>query len=472
MACIDRDYTLEALNQISEAIDDYMGGNDNVNFFEWLFPRGGAKEYKKFLRDMGNEKKEVKNKISNVLRKIAEEEKTYVNNFSDIDGEIKKMSNCLNKLATAISFKNFSIPMDFFSFALGNQSDIQEFMEAKAETIMEKPPDEWTDEEYEIVSYAFIYSTDENFKCRIINCFYSDSTNKHIIDNSSLFRKNTDATIRYYDRDNASWEKFSKLVEMYYSIEYKDYLSGVSNDGEASRSFENALGNYIIMKNFDSEEYSVLVSKRNNPIAYDEGEFQTYTAKYRKIEIEEDGTILADGVKILGGINRVDLMGAKTLYSIECVEKGEEAVDYISEKYKEDALETEDSWVPIVNIGSSIVTKGLDHLIPGTGKMISACESLINDAADREKKNTQYEFSYVQQFVNNFDVGVAFTSEGCILYNTPESIELLSQMLKVLKEDNYDMYNQYGGKNLTPESFVNGDIDVGDFMRSYLDWNS
>lgn len=485
MAHIDRDYTPEVLAEITAAVDAYVGKSGEADIIEWLFPRKGAKEYIWFLRDMGNEKDEVKLKITRVLKKIEEEEKNFSKDFSNIEEEIAAMKDILDRLASEISFKRFSTLVDFYKVALGDQGKVQDYMEAKSEQIMKKPPQEWTDEEYEIVAYAYISSTDDEFKCQVINCFYSDSTDKHIIDERRLQASDGKSNIKYFDRDEESWNKFRNITALYYANEYDRYLNGDPNDEAQSRKFETAMENYLVIENYNSDEYSTLVSKHDNPFKFEDGSFQANIAKYDKIEMK-DGGIYLDGKPGLvdvpyNSFEREETLSAisvKSDYSVQEVSSGKEAGKYIDNEFKEDALETESPMKgtvnSVLNAGLGAIYAGMDILIPGSGTaagaIIDTSIAISENANAEEEKERQYRMASLSQFANAFGIGIAFTSEGVLLYNTPTSIKKLNDLIQELKEEKPVTYDYFKGDRdeITPESFINGEIDICEFSDQYF----
>ena len=475
MSDIDRDYTSETMEKISQAIDSYMGtAEDEFNtvkkFFKKLFERGGAEKYEDFIFEMSWDRKTVIDKIYDMLEVIRDEEERYKGYFSGIKDEIAELSRRFDNLAAAVSFEGFSKPVDFYRLALGNQEKVQKFMEAKSEKIMEKAPKDWTDEEYEIVAYAYITSTDGKFKQNVINCFYTDSTDEHIIDNRRI-KADEKINLRYFDRDQKSWDKFAKIATGYYAYEYGVYLNSNPDDKEQRRKFETAMENYLVIKNYNSDEYSSLLSNQGKPVSYEDGSFHCNIAKYDKVEITDKGVALGDHgpqmYNYLNYNNMLDILSNDSSFSISKVLSGEEAENYIYKKIKEGTYETES---PIDRLVDKLISEGigiglsaLDYMIPGAGtvanKVLDVNMEVESEKSAEIENKKRYEMSTIGQLANSFGIGVAFTSGGFVLYNTPTSVKKLNDLINILK--NYpDTYEKLGGDKLTVHSFVNGTMDL------------
>ena len=484
MAHIDRDYTQETLVKLSKEIDDYFGKDGELGFinehlFEWgFFSIIGetAASYKRYVKSLGATRDEVIGKINKCLKRIETVEGDYSKKFLTYEDKADAYIRMANHLSDCISIKNFHNTYDFSKLHRICRDDKLEVIKLKAYDILEKDCEDWTDEDIEILAYVYSNTDDNELKEQIINGFYSDTTDKRF-KSDNPHKDSLD--YKYYDRNETQWEKFVKVEQYYYSTEYNKYLNG-----DKSVDIERVTRNNLEISYLDDNKYSVLITQGDAPIEFDDGgEIELCRPKYKEIHIgNQRNTTIVDGRP-----------GPNLNYSYRTVKNDEDTFcvynvestngeEYIKDNIKDDALIThQTNWGEYV--GEKIVDKTVgtissaaDTVLPGSGKVIDIIYDVAKDEANSNQSNDPktYQLADMRDYVDYFDLMVVHSSDGMRVMHTPDSktrIESWMLLMEKKYKENPELYgNAYNMfvKDKSIDSYVNGDVDIYNFIR-YVD---
>lgn len=475
---VDRDYTAKTLKKISNEINDYFGNDGDAGWIDSkLYKYGVFKiyrdnvkgNYEKYVKSLGTKSDEVVKKIKGSLKKVEETEIKYNNRFNETISESSSCKNIMKNFSEAISFRTFSVIYDFTSIDKKNSNDYLNLIQSRANVIIEKESSQWSEEEIEIVSYAYMNSNDEKFKSKVLNSFYRKSTDEHY-KNENKFSKN-ELNCDFYDRDKESWEKFLKCNDYYFLDTYNKYIKGEIDD----ETFDAILKNHMTGGYLSDERYAILVSKEKRPIKISSnGNLEAYASRYKLIEFKQDN-IYADGEKNFAA-NDFDRISYKNEFEIKNISNGNDAESYINDKMQLASIKSEefdynDYARKLIEKGASKIS---DTILPGSGKVVDKIFDVVNtvveDIPSNNPEMSTYDSINMSTYVSSFGFKLVHSSKGYVLYNTPESTSKVNEFINYLKENKSkypEAYKLYA-KNKTAESYVDGSINVNNLL-DYID---
>ncbi len=475
-----RDFSKKTLEKISKEIDDYFGSDSDgkTNWIQSILYKFGVykihadnvkKNYEKYVKSLGTKKAEVIKKIEKVLKNVSDKETTYNAKFKKSNIETNSINNIVSQFSDTISFKNFSIPYDFDKLDSECAKYYTNLIESRARTIIEKDSSQWTDEEIEIVSYAYTYSSDEKFKEKVINSFYTKSTDKHY-SKTGLLSGDDELGYNYYDRDKKSWEKFLDCNDQYFIEIYNCYLDGKIGDAE----FNQALKNHMTSAYLNDEKYNILVFDKKPVSINENGDLKVYASRYKKIEIR-NGKVFADGKENFSA-NSFDRVTSKNELSFKNISNDEDASNYLKDNLKIDSLSSEEinyeAYTKKLIAKAATAVAGI--ILPGSGKVVSKAvhyaEIIAEEVDSASSSISTVDALEYETYIRYFDLKLVHTSNGLALYLTPNSLIKIKAFIAYIEANKKDYSSAYDlyVKDKNPESYVNGDINISDFLR-YID---
>ena len=455
-----RDFTSQTIDEFDRYMDSYYDEQtDKIKSFwnrivNWLgffdlpwFNANGESE--KYVRSLSSRRKKAETAITKTWTAVADVEATYEAYFNERLDLCASYSNIVRTIKNRITISAFQQSTNWGALLSSCAEDYTKFLENKALEITNKPVDELTDADIEILAYVALTTQDNELKEKIYNTFYYESTQNHI---DYANAKPDDPYYRYYDRSDEKWEKFVDCTEVFFANKYQAYYNGELSEEEIN----SVIRNKLLVEYMDETGNVLFCEGSTQPIhfsssgtvslttpTHDHVVVWYNTSPANKGPFSDKESISAGGQKHTYNSNPAIADGADASRDI--------AVDVSDGMYVERRLDWKD-------VGKKVGTAVVDHFIPGSGKIIGNIDkslkkvTKVKDIAEKgEEINSEYyekdhfyedsKPSY-QWFVNAFDIKCVTTENGYTLYPTKDTEQIVTKMLKWLQDHGYsDIYN-------------------------------
>lgn len=481
---VDRDYSKSALEKLSKAIDDYY----DMNWFEkagktikdW-FGFGSKGKYDSYVQSLSKDKASAISKVTRTLTDIQSVETRYMGLFTDTGEEVKSYNNIIDKMSGFLGSGNVNKSWSFTALINSMADDYMNLIEARALKILEKDPKDWTDEEYEIMAYAYLHTSNPELQEKILNSFYNKQEYDYFFEKNKP-QTNVAAGQEYFDRtdkpdlyvrDDASAEKFQQYLDYYLAAAYAKYRQGDPNDLDAENQINNILCNYYNASHLLtgtgtqyiwSRDESVIVVGSGGDISY-----QVSSSGY--VVRNPDGSYTFSGSEQIHNLKK-ETYGVATIkngaaggeYVNSQIDKDYES-DSIGEDLKNKAIKT------VIKTGEKFLKTGADYIIPGSGKVYDAVKEMYEAEQEAQKTENYFTMTDMRDYSNALGVKLVVTSEGYTVLPTPASDQVIAQLQEFFQDPKNqktysDFYNSYV-KGKTADDYTNGNVDISG-MAQYI----
>lgn len=464
-----RDYSAATIEAFMKYIDTYYDDTSGKirsgweKFKHWLglYPKDQDKingNVEKYIRSLEDNKSVTINRIGRTWEAVANAEKEYSAGFQKISGMCESYASAVKKAADIINISSFSNPISIGGLLNKCADEYMNLIETKVKQILEKPVEDLTDEDIEILAYVALNTTNQELKEQILNALYTDTTDQHItyVGDPPEYQP-----FHYYDRNQEKWDKFIMCENAYYDVSYNRYLNGELDDA----TFNSIIKNHMAVRHLDAEgamlfsdgeegtavtigdfgEISYVVPQKehvklfgpnrrpwNSNSAYAD-RWDPDSPYYQSLRREVDAQIPRDAKQHLSEID---------------IRNGADARAEIMAQ-KDDALYTPVSadTVGMGETGVKIVGKVLDHFLPGTGEVLDALNKYAYKPAKKAGKTIIAADEYFASggeltphvktaygwYVDVFEVKCITVDGGFVLMPTKDTYKRINENLQELE---------------------------------------
>lgn len=460
--------------------DEYKGLSfwDKMKYYFGFYDLDFGEDYKRFIKSCSKTEQTTYAYISKVWRGVKATESKYKVNFDGSKEFLHSYNEIIKKLYGAISFENFSTDYDFETLINDCTDDYLNIVNAKAEAILEKDVSQWSDEDWELVSYAYCHSKDSKFKEKVINSFATDVTDEHVKNKS-----NKDKYYHYYEFNEKELARFREYCDYYYVQAYEKYLNtDYSNLSEKEREkIENEINtvieNYITINSFDADGY-FWVEGKHKPIVIEEGKIKYKKAKYSYINIDMFGNETDENglrIKEFDDSYKCEYYSINIKYDFY---NGSEAESYLENEDNIDRFtDKKIDWnEQAAKAFKKYANKAIESIVPGWGtatKVIDVMEKVADTVAEIDSTmDEEWSKTTLPKYARWFELKVAINDEGKVsLYPTPTTKNLIKYIISYMRKNGYrNLYEKYRNYNI-PEDFCNGTVNIDEFYNDMISNN-
>lgn len=463
-----RDYSAATIQEFERYMDEYYDDSGKHirsswdSFCHWVrtwfkkslpiedeSAEGNAEKY---IKSLTKEREATENKIRHVWEAVKRVEEEYSGKYESIASMSDSYCEILGKVSNIINISSITNPATFTSLMNECADDYMALIETKVNDILDKPLDQLTDGDIEILAYIALNTTDDQLKERIYNKFYVDKSSDHI----HYSGNGPQNEFHYFERDEEKWKKFTDCTEYYYESAMVEYY----NDNITDEEFNKYIRNYSLMNYLDSnapdcvtynddmtpvdiddhgkvsfnepdkEQYFIISTEQktnNNPDLFNTQDVANQAGSHRK-SYESDLLIL-DGTSAESEIK----------YSIK-------------DKLYDDSSAMEEIIEKTIKKGIPAVA---DVIVPGSGEVIKVIEKgvkvvdnvvdtvqTIDDAANKNAPGyvEDYKKGDYADFVSDFEMKCVITGDSYTLIPSNKSMEIAQKMLDWMKQNHSEVY--------------------------------
>lgn len=432
-----RDFTGSMLERIQKEIDWYFDSITRLDRISFYFLSNTLSFLTKncmqnYIMSLSTSKEKAENKIKEIWKAVFEVENQYKAKFEHEKSITQNYQDAIKSISDCIDIKTLSTPMNFNKISTSIDKCYINCIESQArKIIVNKAPDEFTDEDVEIIGYAYMNTKDSNLKADILNSFYTIEDKPESYLDSTQTKLIWDKDIYYYKRSD-KYEDFQKYVDHYLGVSYQQYLNGEIDDAKINGILNSHKQAYAI-----SDKDSIISGK------------QIFC-------VDDYGNIfyLEKSVDVIGGnttsVKRITLDG------YDWIDEGEGASDRIDDKVANSVLDEYDAKVDAIiseygkNLAEGAAEK-IASLIPGGGEFLktakdvgkvidkviktstktgSTVNTLFFETADSKTNDT-----YADNYIEWFDMKCMNSNDNYTFLPTPKSLNKIERFFEWLEND-------------------------------------
>ncbi len=454
-----RDFRAETISSFQTYIEEYYDTQTGKirgffnRVFQWLgffnFSSNANGDAEKYIRSLSKKKDTAETKIVTTWRAVADVENRYEATFTEKASLCSSVTDLTGAFSGRINLKTMSSPVDFSSIITKCQDSYMKLIEARAYSILERPIETWTDEDYEILSYVAVNTKDRYLQQCIINSFYYDNTSEHVF---YAGEEPDDPAARIYDRREDEWNKFLSYCNAWYGMKTQDYYDGKISEQEIN----TAINNILMLQYLDNNGQTVLVKRNDIPVnlgtdgklSFDVPTKDRFTIFYTEPTVKYQNTAFE-------GNEYLKYPQKHMSYDADCtIRNGADAARSIREA-ETDSLNVEKrfDWGSFVlkNVGKVI------SLVPGCGELgkavskvtsyVSKGEKLIESLPDPNESKSDYvpkeAYPSYGWYVESFDLKCVETDSGMVLLPSADTEKIVENLKDWLKDNNQELYDKY-----------------------------
>lgn len=490
MSTEKRDYSAAKVEQIETFLNNYYGELEGSWFkglfaqvrsflggiFSALFVRSYHGDYESYMKSLTAAREEAERKIRELWSAVETVETHYESAFQDAAQMTQEYTNMAERLKNILNVSAFTAPIDFDAVLPVYTGEYIHSLEYRAWEIL-KHGMPYSDQELEVLAYAYTGTTDDSLRERILNCFYkkeSQKANGHEALDSCYF----------FERDEEQWKKFEAVVDVYTTERYRAYLQTDPDDPnfeQIDKQINEVLRNNNQMHALDGRDTLCMnipghdPKKSYSPIKIEEGKLKYDTPDFQAIEEESRDRTYSTATNPHYDKSYSSWTDSHADGETNWIGNGAEGAHQINSDSSKKILDLDppysidDTVTDLIKKGAK---KGADALVPGSGKVIGYVEKIykiggqVDDIVNYNRTTTEYDKPYYSSYVDMFDMKCVSTSGGYTVYPSPSTahkVKLFYDWLETQKTTAPSIYNAY-----QVNACVNDPYGVGDQTSYFL----
>ena len=473
-----RDYSKATIDAFEKYIDTYYDAQsggirsnwDKIKRWFGIYPKKQDEingNVEKYIRSLEDNKSVTVNKIKRTWEAVAAVEETYSADFQKVSSMCENYVSAARKAADIINISSFSNPVSVGGLLNNCADEYMKLIETKLERILEKSVEDLTDQDIEILAYVSLNTTNRELKERILNVFYTDTTDQHI---TYVGGKPDHQPFHYYDRNKEKWEKFVTCENAYYSTYYSKYLKGELDDS----AFNNNIKNHMAIQYLDEEGEMLFSSDGTGAVTIGKSDEISYIVPQKKqVQLFDQHRRPWNSNSAYAGRWDPNSPYYQSVYKEVSAQIPREAKQHLSEMdirngedarreieaQKDDKLYKSSSadWVSIGETSYKIAGKVVDHFLPGTGEIFDTLNKYGYKPAKKaakimngvtgymETNSSTHEPDYIKTaygwYVHEFEVKCITVDGSYVLIPTKDTYDKINAKLQEVKAKDYEKYD-------------------------------
>lgn len=454
-----RDFTEQTRHKIEKMIDEYFDNmEDSFGVLSgWLsyctktigaFFGHKSGDYRQYVKTLGSSRAEAKNKLKNLWQSVADVEANYSNKFNSISVDLEKYNQMILHLSECIKIENFSTANGFITSLKKIQDDLLSSQEIQVKAILKKGCSNYTDEDMEILTSVYMETNDERLKAEILNSFYQEKTE---VDCSGHKVKAPDG-YKFYELNEEQYKKFNDYTTCYFAYQYEQYLNGERSDADIN----NLIKSWDMANNF--KDTNIVISKNGQAITLNDNQLEYNIPNIAAMALEDRNSNYTN--KNFES-NQQERFYTKQTYTTDFwIANGKDGHNRIGDSIETDAMSTYEYDVGAL-IGSYMF-KGMDAIIPGSGKLsktVLKYQEKVSDLKDNETQSDYQKFNQ-SEYIDTFEMKCANTSSGYLFLPTYETKMIMEKFHEFLNgnKDNIHIRHLY-------DEYYDSTDELADFLQ-------
>lgn len=468
-----RDFTDKTLDELNRCLDNYFGKeitdsenwlNSLLRYFKIFNIKNAKGNYKKYVKSLAGTRELAENKIRRVWGDIEDGEKEFCFDQNEIIQSVECCKTMLDKLSSCINVDTFKSAYDFSKITLSLEDEYLKVLEYKAEMILQKNVEDYSDEDIEILAYVALTTSDEDLVTRIYSSFYSEKYDTENLKIQGVSGDMGNVRSDLYERNDEKWEKFCSVSRIYMSAEYSKYLNNPEDYSE--EMINTVLRNYYAMCYLEDEHF--LVASEDRELIYISGDG---TLKY-SVPTQVDDSLQVVSTGSIDGSVLIHHTSVEKSHKINWIDNGKDASGKISGEISDSVVRDEQfNWGEF--LVEETVAIAADCALPGSGKVVQVAEKIVKkevkkigketakEVLDEPQNRFEYNKAYYKDYVSEFKMKCISTDGGYSVLPTRDSIEKINHFYEWLaaNKDAYPkLYETYYPNACYENIYATGDI--------------